>query len=306
MYPVRILAAWLVLVSAAWAAEPGVTLEKQGDHLDIKIDGRLFTTYHFDKSQAKPYFHPVLAADGTSIVRGLEKPEDHPHHKGIWFSIDEVNGIRYWAEKGKIQNQRVEVLSTGKNPAQFVAVNHWLGKQPGEIELIETARVTIHANRLMQFDFSLTAPGKKVTFDDTKEGLFGIRVANTLREKGQGHLVNAEGNRGMKACWGLESKWVDYFGPVQGKTYGVAIFDNPANFRRSRFHCRDYGLFTLSPFGQSAYTNGKLPPHPFILGGTNPHETVRLQYGLYVHNGNEQAGQVADAYQHYLHLSLAK
>ena len=315
------VAAWFGLTAVASAADPTVTLEKHGSEVEIKIGGRPFTTYHFDKSQAKPYFFPVLAEDGTSIVRPLansteekeaKKPKservDHPHHKGIWFAIDEVNGNRFWAEKATIQNVSVELIDSGKNPAKLRAVNHWLGKD-GKPVLIETTEVTIHGNRLMEFDFRLTAGEQKVTFDDTKEGLFGIRVADTICEKPKqkivdrragGHIVNAEGKKGMAEAWGLESKWVDYFGPVNDKTYGVTVFDNPHNFRRSRHHVRDYGLYSVSPFGQSAYTNNKLPPDPFILESG---KTARLRYGLFVHNGDQEQGKVAEAYQHYLQTS---
>lgn len=308
----------LGLPQVAQAAEPVVTLEKEGSKVEVKIDGKLFTNYYFHQSQWKPYFFPVLAEDGTSIVRPLvdsseaeeaKKPKseriDHPHHKGIWLAIDEVNGNRHWAEKSKIKNVKVEIIESGKNPARLHAVNHWLGKD-GKPVLIETTDVAIYANRLMTFDFKLTAGDAKVTFEDTKEGLFGIRVADTICEKPKqqitnrkagGHIVNAEGLKGMKNAWGLESKWVDYYGPINDKTYGVAIFDNPHNFRKSRFHCRDYGLFTLSPFGQASYTNNKLPPDPFVLEAG---KAARLQYGIYVHDGDQEQGKVAEAYQQYL------
>lgn len=311
--------AWLSLVTVALAADHVVTLDKQGTTVEVKIDGKPFTTYHFAETQAKPYFYPVLADDGTSIVRPLvnmaeeeKKPKgkrlDHPHHKGIWNSIDEVNGIRYWAELGKIQSISVEIIDSGKNPAKLRTTNHWVGKD-GKPVLIETANITIFGDRLMEFDFQFTAGEQKVTFEDTKEGMFGIRLADTICEKPKqqivgkkagGQIVNAEGRKGMKEAWGLESKWVDYFGPIGDKTYGVAIFDNPHNFRKSRFHCRDYGLFTLSPFGQASYTNNKLPPDPFVL---EPGKSIRLQYGLYVHDGDQEQGKVSEGYQKYLHAA---
>lgn len=294
----RLLATIAIIVTTtpAFADLMTVDLVKKENTVEVKIGNRDFTTLHFAKSQPKPYFSPVAAADGAVVSRPLENPEDHPHHKGIWCSIDEVNDVKFWAEKGKIENQSVELAPATGTPAKIKLVNHWLDGA-GKPLLIEATTVSIFANRLIGYDIKFTAAEKPVTFGDTKEGMFGIRVADSLREKAGGKIVNAEGLHGMKECWGQESKWVDYFGDVGGKTYGVTLIDHPQNFRKSRFHVRDYGLFTLSPFGQSAYTNGKLPPNPLVL---EPGKSIRLRYGLYIHNGDTEQGEVSSTYDYYL------
>lgn len=286
----------LVRAEHSTAEAGNVELKKVDNAVEIKIGGKEFTTLRVDKAQPKPYFYPVRAADGAVVCRQLENPEDHPHHKGIWCSIDEVNGIKFWAEKGKIENHSVEIVAASGDPAKIKIVNYWLGED-GKPVIIETAAVSIFANRLVAYDSQFTAGEKPVEFDDTKEGMFGIRVANSMREKVGGHIVNAEGLHGMKECWGQESKWVDYFGTVDGKTYGVAIIDHPQNFRKSRFHVRDYGLFTVSPFGQNAYTNSKLPKDPLSL---EPGKSFRLRYGLYVHTGDTEQGTVPATYEFYV------
>ena len=283
-------------VEFTWADPESVELQKKDAAVEIRIDGKEFTVLRLDKSQAKPFFHPVRAADGVVVCRQLENPEDHPHHKGIWCSIDEVNGIKFWAEKGKIENYSVELLTPAGNPAKFKLVNHWLGED-GKPVVVETVAVSIFGNRLIAYDTRFTAGEKPVTFEDTKEGLFGIRVANSMRGKVGGHIVNAEGGYGESQCWGQESKWVDYFGIVDGKTYGVTLIDHPRNFRRSRFHVRDYGLFTASPFGQRAYTNDKLPADPLHL---EPGQSIRLRYGLYVHEGDTEQGNAPATYEFYV------
>lgn len=286
----------LAVGTAAQAEEAVVNLEKAEKSVAVTIGGKEFTTYLFDKGQTKPYFSPVRAADGTIITRAIGTGEDHPHHKGIWLSIDEVNEIKFWAEKGKIENASVEVTQASGNPAKLKVVNHWLGDD-GKPLLVENTDISIFANRTLIYDIKFTAGEHPVKFDDTKEGLFGIRVANTLREKEGGQVTNAEGLKTTKECWGQESKWVDYYGKVDGKTFGVALFDSPLNFRKSRYHVRDYGLFTVSPFGQSAYTNGKLPADPYTIDSG---KTLRLRYGLYVHDGDTQQGKVAEAYDAFV------
>ncbi len=290
------LAAALFVSGSREAGAASVQLDKQADKLVVTIDGKPFTTYNTAPSQAKPYFWPVLAADGVNVSRGLEKPPDHPHHKGIWCAVDEVNHIKFWAEEGKIASVSVEILKGEGNPAQLRIVNHWLDKDQKPL-LMEQARVSIHADRRIDYDIEFVAGEQAVTFADTKEGLFGIRVADSLRGQAGGKISNAEGGQGEAETWGKESKWVDYVGQIEGKTYGIALFDDPANFRKSRYHVRNYGLFTLSPFGQSAYTYEKLPPDPVTL---EPGKSLRLRYGLYIHEGDGEQARVADVYQAFV------
>lgn len=282
--------------AARAAGADEVELSLKGDSLDVTVDGKPFTVYHFAKTQKKPYFWPVRGPEGQVMTRPLEKPRDHPHHKGLWFSVDEVNGIKFWAEGGKIENESVEPIVAKGNPARFKVVNNWLGKD-GQPILIESTTISIFANRVIAYDAVLTAGKGSVTFGDTKEGFFGFRMVNSMREPSGGKVENAEGLHGTKDCWGKTSEWVDYYGNVEGKTVGVAIFDNPKNFRPSRYHVRDYGLFSISPFGESAYTGGKNPAAPVLLP---PGKSLRLRYALYIHDGDTKSANVAGTYKKYL------
>lgn len=302
----------LALNSALSAADPVVQLKKQDHVIGVTIDGQEFTSYHTDPKWQKPFFSPVRTTDGTIITRSLESPEskDHPHHKGIWLAIDEVNDSKHWAEKSKISNVGVELTKPSGNPAELRVINHWLGEN-GQPAVIETTTIQIFANRLLTYDIHFTAGSELVTWGDTKEGLFGIRVADSVREKQPapekdkpdatpkpgGQVVNSDGLKTTAECWGKMSDWVDYSGLVEGKTHGVAIFDHPLNFRRSRYHVRDYGLFTISPFGQKAYTNGAQPADELLQPAGS---TIRLRYAIYIHPGDVEQGKVADTFIHYV------
>ena len=79
-----------------------------------------------------------------------------------------------------------------------------------------------------------------------------------MTEDKGGRMVNAEGKETEKNVWGKQSPWVDYYGPVAGKTVGVAIFDNPGNPRHPTYwHSRAYGLFAANPFGLHDFTGDK-------------------------------------------------
>jgi len=284
----------LILTAAPLqAGEEAVKIQQDGDAYRVTINGEDFATYNVSDKYLKPFFSPVRSAGGVIVTRPLEDPEDHPHHKGVWLSIDEVNGIQYWAEKGTIKNVSVEVVKQG-DPAVMKVVNHWMSLT-GKPLLEETSTISIHSNRLMSYDISLApAGGDAVTFEDTKEGMFGIRLANSIRESaGDGHVVTAEGVKGSQTAWGKPSKWIDYYGPVDGKHHGAAIFDHPENFRPSRYHVRNYGLFTINPFGEKAYTGGREAAKPYTI---EPGESLRLRYGLYIHPGDTNQAKVAEVY----------
>jgi hypothetical protein len=91
--------------------------------------------------------------------------------------------------------------------------------------------------------------GSDLTMGDTKEGTFGIRLAQELNSL-SGHTVNSVGAEGEKAIWGKRTDWVDYDGTVVGDDLGVAVFDNPRSFRHPTYwHARGYGLLAANPFG---------------------------------------------------------
>jgi hypothetical protein len=61
-----------------------------------------------------------------------------------------------------------------------------------------------------------------------------------------------------KQCLGKAVPWVDYFGPGDRKTIGVAIMDHSANPRHpSYWHTRAYGSFAANIFGVRDFTGDK-------------------------------------------------
>ena len=293
----------LILVSSSTFAQT-VTLTESDHEIAVTIDGQEFTVFHNDPKFPKPFFAPVRGPDGTILTRPIDgldsKPEDkldHVHHKGIWLSVDEINGNQHWAEKSKIVNTSTKIITAEGNPAVLDVVNEWRNVDGETVAVTESTRISIYANRLVTYDITFSAGDEMVEFEDTKEGLFGFRMIDSMREKVGGRVVNAEGLKGTAECWGKMSAWVDYDGEVDGKTFGVTIMDHPLNFRPSRYHVRDYGLFSVSPFGPKSYTNGEQPADPVIIpaGGT-----LRLRYGMYIHSGDTEAADVAGVYRGWL------
>lgn len=295
-----------IIFLTATSTRAAVELKKnvEAKTVAVTINGRDFSTYTYGDAQPKPYMWPVRGSDGTVLTRPIitdRSQGDHPHHKGVWVAVDEVGGVKFWAEDGKIANRNVELTVPSGNPAQMKVTNDWLDPD-GKPVVRETTLISIWEHGLLGYDIRFTSPGDEpVEFGDTKEGLFGFRMAESMKEKEGGRVVNAEGDKGTAACWGKPTGWIDYSGEVDGKTFGVALFDHPLNFRPSRYHVRNYGLFSISPFGESAYTNKKRPAQPYLLF---PGKELRLRYGLFVHGGDTEAANVGRVYLDYLESGM--
>ena len=284
--------------AVAGAADPVRISEGENSTLTITVNDKPFVTYNYGEGLPKPFFLPVTTAAGVVVNRALgdQSDADHPHHKGIWNAIDEVNGVKFWAEKGPIRNTSVKILSASGDTASFQAVNEWRHPETGRAEVIEETVVTVYPTRLLGYDMTFRAVHGAVAFEDTKEGLFGFRVAPSMKEKNGGRVTASDGSTTTAKCWGRQFPWVDYSGEVDGRTVGVTIMDHPANFRPSRYHVRDYGLFSVSPFGEKAYTNGASPASPIHL---KQGEMLRLRYGIYVHDGDAAAAGIPAVFESF-------
>jgi hypothetical protein len=280
-------------------ATAGVKLTQGKDTVQITLNGKEFTTFNYGSKLPKPFMSPVKR-EGATLTRPIyfdRKQGDHPHHKGIWVAVDEIGGVKFWAEQGKIANKSVKLVKAEGNPAVLNVVNEWQGGD-GKAIVVESTQISIWENGLFAYDIRFKTGGdERVEFGDTKEGLFGFRMAHSMREDQGGTIVNSNGEKGSKISWGGAYDWIDYYGQVEGKTFGAAIFDHPLNLRRSRFHVRNYGLFSINPFGEKAYSQGRRPAEPHYL---DPAGELRLRYGLFIHNGTTEEAKVGGVYLDYL------
>ena len=152
----------------------------------------------------------------------------------------------------------------------------------------------------MDWQVTIIASQGPIVIGDSKEGTMAIRVPATMRltgEVGEGHIVNSEGLRDDDT-WGRRAKWVDYHGPVNGKAVGIALFEHPENPRYPTWwHVRGYGLFAANPFGISSFEKkDEGAGNMEIAEGAS----VTFRYRLYLHEGDEAAGRVAEQYSLYV------
>jgi len=284
-------------------------VEKDDDGVTVKLNGKLFTRYVV-KSGNKPIMWPIIGPYGNEITRvypmreaGPDERADHPHHRSFWFTHGDVNGISVWHEgkgTGEIVHKEFVKVDGSDNPV-IVTRNDWLG--PDGTKLCEDIRTTTFGvdgeSVWIDFDATVKATAAPVTFGDTKEGCFGVRVAGTVKvdaKQGGGKIVNSEGHTDREA-WGKQAAWCDYHGPVKGNVVGITIMNHPKSFRFPTYwHVRTYGLFTANPFGLHNFIKAEREAGSHTL---QPGESFTLHYRVFIHKGDEKEGDVAEAFARY-------
>ena len=301
-----------------------------GKKVQIKVDTKkhLFEFYIGDElvtryltdDLAKPIFWPLNAPGGIALTRNYPPPEgqakDHPHQKSAWFchgdvfpedfkltsKIKGVEGVDFWSEaKG-----HGEIITTNAfiEDGKRVKLSHRWSSDDGII-MDEARTITLHdlgKARLIVVNIDLHASVCPITFGDTKEGTFGIRINDVINAaKGKGKIQNADGKIGEKECWGQRSAWCDYSGPIDGKVVGLAIFDDPKNIPAC-WHVRGYGLMAANPFGRA-----KEAKFPGVKGNNDlvrlkKGEHLQLRYGMLLHTGDAVSGEVAEHYKRFVDL----
>jgi hypothetical protein len=318
----RIILAWVIVfctgtMDSSCAVE--LSLKKTDQGYLVQIDGKPFAGYITD-FKGTPVIYPIFSSVGKEMTRGFpmikrddndkSESKDHPHHRSLWFTHGNVNGLDFWAlEKQKIVHRKFVKAETENNSKTVVIIteNDWLDKENQPVCTdIRTFRFGVLGEmRSIDFDVTVMAAQEPVVFGDTKEGTFGIRVAGTMdltakkREPNSnwgGQIVNAEGIKDGNA-WAKRSAWVDYSGFVEGETLGIAVLNHPSSFRFPTYwHVRDYGLFAANPFGVHHFENKKK-----MLGELRMKkgETFTLRYRILFHKGDAESANIADAFKQY-------
>ena len=291
-----LLVACLALAQAP--AAPKVRAVKGETDIAFYAGDQLVTRYVFGgtvqvekgtgtKPLAKPYFYPLIAPNGVSLTRDWPmkrgtpgETTDHYHQKSAWFCHGDVipdgivlktratdkhvQGVDFWSEQpghGRIVCVKVGEPTVSKDGGvTVVTVNEWRTPD-GDVILDEERAVTLLATANGYFlgvGSNLTTPCG-VTFGDTKEGAFGVRIRDdfALAHKGGTGVVTSSDAKSAKAgakdnlpVWGQVAAWHDYSGTVGDKTAGLKLIDFDENPQHAAWHTRAYGLMAANPFGR--------------------------------------------------------
>jgi hypothetical protein len=276
------------------------------------------------KPLAKPYFYPLVAPNGVSLTRDWPmkrgtpgETTDHFHQKSAWFCHGDVipdgielktrtadkhvRGVDFWSEQpghGRIVCVKVDdPVDTFLNTVNVFTTNEWL--TPDEDVILNEARLISFSRTRTSYTLQvvsiLTTPCG-VTFGDTKEGSFGVRIRDdfALTYKDGTGVVTSSSGKSAKAgakdnlpMWGKLATWNDYSGTVDGKTAGLKLLDTWINPHWAAWHTRAYGLMAANPFGRDKSgfpgRKGKTDLVKLAKG-----EKLTLVYTMILHDGPAQ------------------
>jgi hypothetical protein len=293
---------------------------------NITAGGAPFASFIFPDTLEKPALYPIYAPDGQVITRGFPlqprsgESTDHPHHIGLWFNYENVNGLDFWnnsyaipTEKkghyGWIRTDTVSTLSNKPDEASLTYTARWTDQQNTTLLIEHTTfefSATAH-ERIIDHITTLTAQ-TDVHFPDAKDGLLGLRVTKELQiptsTPGEFYDINANktkvaagntpdingnyltsaGKTGDSA-WGTRGDWCMMYGKKGGDTISIVIIDHPSNPGYPTYwHARGYGLFAANPLGQKIFSKG-VDSLNFQL---NRGESATFRYRIVVASGRER------------------
>jgi hypothetical protein len=194
-----------------------------------------FTTFIYPDTLEKPVLYPIYASDGQLITRGfplapqLGEPVDHPHHLGLWFNYENVNGLDFWnnsyaipaAKKSQYGWIRTDSISVGppSNPGRaqrpIMPLSGGVASAASAAAgtLRYTARWTdqqqhVLLHEVTTYQFSATRQERiidrttvltadiDVSFPDAKDGMLGLRVTKELQipSNTPGEFIDDKGN----------------------------------------------------------------------------------------------------------------
>lgn len=295
--------------------------------IDVLVNNKPFTSFLYPDTLEKPVLYPVQAADGKMVTRGFPlnpqpgEPTDHPHHLGIWFTYENVNGLDFWNNSyaipkdkkhlyGWIRTDRIISTSDGKKGTIVYHAN-WTDQEKN-ILLEETTELTFSGTEHLRIiDRKTTLKADTiVNFNDAKDGLYGMRLAHALQipdnkdkefkdDKGNvtivkgekdaianGNYLTSEGKTGDDA-WSTRGRWCKVYGKMGNDSVSIAIIDHPGNPNYPTFwHARGYGLFAANPLGEKIFTDGKSSKNLRLKKG----ESVTFRYRIVIDANNKTLG----------------
>lgn len=266
----------------------GFGFRERPDRLVITHSGVPVADFVFrDEQILRPYIANVHAPGGLRVTRnhppveGVDVADHDTMHPGIWLAFGDISGADFWRNKGRIEHVRFTESPTARDGRLAFGTECRLRTAEGRTLCSLTNRLTFTAQThawLLVWEATFRSDDSDFTFGDQEEMGFGARVATAITEKNGGVIASSTGLKTAKNTWGQPADWCDYSGTIDGRPAGITLMADPANFRPSWWHNRDYGVCVANPFGREAMKQGAKSVVTVKRG-----ETFRLSFGAVIH-----------------------
>ena len=273
----------------------------------VSYDNHVLLSYRAHPSQKYPFFSPMAGPiSGLPLVTETGRP--WPHHRGVFFGLDRVNGGNYWQDilpQGQIISQGPSFAREGNQfkitPTSAEIVDRCLWSQGDNDPIIEDQRrfvvkIVDDSRYILDADFVVKAL-TDITVQNTNHGLFGVRCSPDLAPTGGGVMESSEGAKGERDTLGKPARWIAFYGKrAKSKAEiveGIAVFC-PSKSPHPRFdNCpwftRDYGNISPTPMNW-------LGNNPFVLPQG---EELRLRYRVVAFGGTPAEAGLNDLWTEF-------
>ncbi len=324
--------------SARYSSPEVTMLRNESERkVDVMVGLDHFTSYCWPENVYKPILYPLKTARGTEITRGFPldpregERNDHMHQVGIWLNYGKVNGLDFWgnghrgvkeSDGGEIKHLSIESMEEENEEAVLLTRESWIDPEGTELlaEITEYHFIAIDSLRIIDRLTTLKAGSSPVYFDDTKEGMFGIRVARQLElpsddmvtvlgsdgkplsqkvkagDVATGNYRSSEGISGDDV-WGTRAGWMNLYGSIADEKISLVVCDHPANQGYPTYwHARGYGLFAANPLGWTDFTDGREKLEFSLQSGEETTFRYRVIISSGVHLTDTEINELAEEF----------
>lgn len=288
--------------------------QKSDTSIALLQDNKVVWGFNFNRSHDKPYFYPLRIAGSEKDLASL-RPEDHPWHRGLWFSWKLMNGVNYWEEdvatrlsEGRSKITDVEV-EQHEDYSATIKVRLSYAPEGKPVVLQEERTIFVSSpdeggNYHIDWDLKLQAAKEPVVLDRTPPknlggpfyggyGGLSYRAAQSIRnpifQDSNGWKDSSE-----LVGHGKRAHWMDMSGIVDSLTQswgGVAMLSHPKNPNSPTpwyiYKDKDFAFFNAA----------LLFDQPQKI---EANERFRLLYRVLVHEGRAEPDLLANEYEEFL------
>lgn len=281
------------------------TWSRTENHIALRRGDSVIWQLNVDNTQDKPYFYPLRTPSGLDMT--LERPDDHPWHRGLWFSWKTINGVNYWEENpetglsdGRSVIKRVK-SKLGKKTAD-ADIHIWMEySDSSKTVLTERRRIEVgqptnggyliksyhHFKATADVELYLEKPAKHGGVEWGGYAGFSFRGSNHLH---QPEFLASSGwtNSQDLTGYGEKERWLGINAKNNGKDVALVIFDHTNNERHPSpwyiWYAIGHNLF----FTPSLLFDGPLK----LKKG----DTLALQYAVWVMDGRVSSQIIESQY----------